>query len=467
MTLNNARLLRGSEDVLVSPTFKSVSDDEIFDFVRNQLDHPSVNEDLRNIEEDNLSKFGPRSIAIPWKERKESLYAYFHHNDSDAELIQVGAEAEGPGRLRPADLSHAVRNLVKASSSGLPYMTRKGNVLTEASRDWQDQELRTRYPCVLYTRTQEERKTRNVWGFPVLDTLSEQRYFIPWLTAEKRLSFRSALSGPDSVDTAISKLLRQKEPDDMVFCIDFSNFDSSISPHLIKAAFSFVSSYFQRHYIDELRALCDRFINIPIFTPDGEITGPHGVPSGSSFTNSIDSIVQYIISNVPSNKCQIQGDDGVYVVKAKRRDELIDEFRENDLTVNESKSRTFKGHNAVYLQRYYSEEYPSIDGAGLGGVYPIARALNRIKYLERWTDFERNEIGGSDFFSLRTIMILETCKHHPRFQQLVRYCQKLDKYGLKFSSQGVNAYSKMLEPRIKAGVFHLSLIHISEPTRPY
>ena len=322
------------------------------------------------------------------------------------------------------------------------------------ARDWQDQELRERYPCVLYTRTQEERKTRNVWGFPVLDTLSEQRYYIPWLNQEKSLSWRAALSGPDTVDTSISKLLRQKENSDVVFCIDFENFDASISPRLISAAFSFISSYFQRQYLNELQALRDRFVTIPIFTPDGEFTGPHGVPSGSSFTNAVDSIVQFLVTNVAGHRCQIQGDDGVYVISNNDKDAILSECERLGLKVNESKSKTFKGRNAVYLQRYYGEEYPSIDGSGLGGVYPIARALNRIKYLERWTDFERSEIGGSDFFSLRTIMILETCKHHPRFQQLVRYCQSLDKYGLKFSNQGVIAYSKMLEPRVKAGVFH-------------
>ena len=322
----------------------------------------------------------------------------------------------------------------------------------------------------LFTRTQEEKKTRNVWGYPILDTIWEQQFYIPWLQMEKSLPFRAALYGPDVVDSSITKLLGGKDGKSSIYCIDFTSFDSSVSPTMSMAAFSYIASHFQRSYIDELRELSHRFINIPIFTPDGEVSGPHGVPSGSSFTNTVDSLVQWLISGHNGQKCQIQGDDGVYVIETRRVETLLNSFREAGLSVNESKSWHFKDRQAVYLQRYYSERYPNQYGSGLGGVYPIARALNRIKYLERWTDFEKHGIEGRDFFSLRTIMILENCKHHPCFRELVNYCQSIDKHGLKFSDEGVKAYSRMLEPRVRAGVLqlpqatkhtqHLSLIHI-------
>ena len=444
LTRNLDRITHGSSDVLETPFMSSVDDEEIFDRIEDVLSKVDVTPKLREIEDENRSKFGPRSIAVPWVERRKSLYAYYESKSA----VEVDFMGLPRGRLRPISVANAIDSLVSRSSSGLPYMVRKGSLDSEMlSKDLSADT--TAWPCVLFTRTQEQEKTRNVWGYPVLDTIREMMYAKPYIEFEKTLPWRAALLGPDMVDRAITNLLDARGQR-IVYCVDFSAFDSSITPRHIEEAMADIAGWFQ--VPQDLTGITDRLINIPIMTPDGEISGPHGVPSGTAFTNSVDSMVQYRISGVNSNRCQIQGDDGVYVVDASERSILEDAFESEDLTLNKEKSFVTETDEAVYLQRYYSSSYPRKADGALGGIYSLYRAALRIKYLERWTDFEREGITGNDFFSLRTLMILENCKHHPGFAEFVKYVQSLDKQKLRFSRGSLVAFSKMQESRVRAGV---------------
>ena len=311
LSRNNARLAKGSDQVLVSPSFEETSDEEIESRVEEILDKASLTEELRKIEDSNLAKFGPRSIALPWVDRKEALYAYFDHEE-----IELSLTAK-PGRLRPVSFETAVKQLVSTSNSGLPFMVRKGDLKTKGSAELMDV---GDFPCVLYTRTQEQGKTRDIWGYPVRDTLRELSYYLPWLEVEKRLPWRKALLGPDDVDVAISRLLLNKSADLRVVCVDFSRFDATITPRNSMQAFEYISSQFQDPAA--MNIILETFVTIGIWTPDGEISGPHGVPSGSTFTNAIDSLVQFGLAGVDESRCQIQGDDGVYLVTPSEHDAL-------------------------------------------------------------------------------------------------------------------------------------------------
>jgi hypothetical protein len=402
---------------------------------------------LREIEDKNRSKFGPRSIAKPWVDRKESLYAYFKHDDYDP-----GHFDGVKGRFRLLSPLSASDKLIKSSSAGLPYLVNKGSVLTQAVNNYL-YELGV-YPCMLYTRTQEDSKTRNVWGFPISDTLQEQRVFQPYLKYERTLPHRAALSGPDATDLAISTLLNDKRADELIVSLDFSSFDATISPKIAHRCFTLIASKFQSQFEKEIYETYRRFATIPIITPDGEIVGPHGVPSGSSFTNTVDSWAQLLSTGASPFNCQIQGDDGIYRMQRSEYDNVLDRVKENGLIVNEEKSDVFEDKEGVYLQRYYSPDYVNNYGPGLGGVYSAYRAFARIKYLERWTNLKKMDIEDSDFYALRTITILENCKHHPAFTELVIYAHSLEKNGLTFSKAGLDAYSRSMLAKTRAGVFN-------------
>ena len=69
----------------------------------------------------------------------------------------------------------------------------------------------------------------------------------------------------------------------------------------------------------------------------------------------------------------------------------------------------------------------------------------RIVYQERFNDFSEDKISGKDYYAIRTLSILENCKHHPLFRELVKYVVKLDKFDLDVSDQGISAYVRMRE----------------------
>jgi hypothetical protein len=446
---NNAILVEGSSDVVISPAMKNVEDSEIEEFVRSTFESGSYDEYLIGIEESNLSKLGPRSIATPWSERRDSLIAYF----TDVPLIerehfleitsQFVSEFHLESRLNPVPLEIAVGNLEPSSSGGLPYMQKKGIIRKagNATEDYVDV-----YPCVVYTRTQEGGKTRNVMAPGISDILRESRVFLAFLPIEKKLSWRAAIVSPDTVDVSMTRMLRSKTTSEVVFCSDFSTYDASVTPWVSGHAFAFIAGHFNRKHWDLIYDVYERFATIPFFTPEGEFSGNHGVPSGSMFTNTVDSIAQYLTTwnggfRFGLDQAEIQGDDGVYIIEGERKDDLVRTFEDAGLVVNLDKSDVFEDQRAVYLQKYYNPRYTSANG-NLGGVYSIARAILRLKYLERFIDDVglEEEITGRDYFSLRAISILENCKHHPHFIDLIKQVRQWDKFALSYSKTSVRPF---------------------------
>jgi len=296
-----------------------------------------------------------------------------------------------------------------------------------------------RLPAVLGTRTQEGNKTRDVWGVSILQVIFEQRYYRPYLNLAKSRHWRSVLIGPDAVAMSITSIIRHALREGLkLVSIDFSRYDQSISKQLQEAAFDYISQSFQRQFWPELRFIAKMFNRVPLITPDGVWHGSHGVPSGSTWTNEVDSVVQYLIAKEVDDEenFNIQGDDGAYATSDPER--LKEAFQSYGLEVNEDKS-DISDFYLVYLQNYFSPKY---ERKGIiGGIYPVYRALNRLVHMERWDSTVGGEgISGDDFFSIRALAILENCKHHPLFRRLVEFVHKHDKRDLRFSDQGLTEY---------------------------
>jgi hypothetical protein len=336
-----------------------------------------------------------------------------------------------------------------STSAGLPYLRRKSEVIIDPNDnlDW---------PCVLFTRTQEEGKTRDVWGYPMGKLALEGRYFLPYFEMFRRHPIFAAYGGPDEVDEGVSKILFAKERDDVVYSEDFSSYDNSIPPELSTTVFNYIRSAFQKHveHSDNIARISDNFVNIGISTPDGVYTGPHGIPSGSWFTSVVGSFVHAIAANavreIHSSRNQIMGDDGVIALPPSFDKKYIaDVYDEFNLTLNEDK--TFESRDEViFLQRYYSSDYKQ---HGLyRGIYPVYRALNRLIHMERWTNIE--EMSGADYFAIRAISILENCKWHPMFEAFVKWVHGKDKYNLEYTSQGLHEYIRRFATKTITSIKH-------------
>jgi len=394
-------------------------------------------------------KFGPRSIQKPWKERKEGVYDYFKLPTITLSDVSSVDTNPGPnsGRFRPLSVEAAVEFLKNATNSGMPFYVRKGLVKEEVVRNF-DYYLDRQDPCILFTRTQEGNKTRAVWGFPIADTLNEMRYYRPLLAHQKTLNWRAAIVGPEQVEVEVTKIINAAlATNQTIVSIDFSAYDASITAPLINIAFKYIKDLFQAQYSEPLSYIENRFRSIGLITPDGILKGEHGVPSGSTFTNEVDSIVQYLVArdskHANMSLCQIQGDDGLYLTPEPLK--LIQHFQSFGLTVNVEKSVNSVNH-ALYLQNLYSPQYRKSDGI-IPGVYSTIRCLNRLIYQERFDDFGKYDISGTDYYAIRTLSILENCKDHPLFEDFVKFIWLKDKYDLKTSQKGIDNYVRMISDK--------------------
>lgn len=435
--------VEGSDNVVVTPLGKNNDPnsllsgwDKVF-----QDNISRMNSALLETEESNRGKYGPRSIQKPWKERKESLEAYFH----DQGGRPVSSNVELGNKLRPLSVEKASLLLKNSTNSGLPWYTRKSDIKQELVSNF-EYYLDRQDPCVLFTRTQEQGKTRNVWGYPSADTLNEMRYYSPLLDYQKKLSWRAALNNPNSVDRGITNLINNAMiSGKKLVSIDFSAYDASVGKELQRAAFEYVASLFQKNCAEDLDYIAHRFNTIGIITPDGIWDGSHGVPSGSTFTNEVDSLAQFsVITNlgtVDESTMQIQGDDGAYAVWADSIEDTFKGFEHYGLNINEEKSLISDDH-VLYLQKLYHSDYRLENGL-IGGIYSTYRALSRLVYQERWTNFVDEGISGEDYYSLRAISILENCKYHPLFEELVKYVVEIDDKNLRFTENGLRSYIRM------------------------
>uniref|UniRef100_A0A2V0RAS4 RdRp n=1 Tax=viral metagenome TaxID=1070528 RepID=A0A2V0RAS4_9ZZZZ len=426
----------GSDDVLRSPFLKDLNDKEalsVFDKVF--LDKiETLPPAFRDLELSNRDKFGPRSIAVDWSKRRASLKEYFEF-ESHKEVQTIPTTG---GRLRRISLSNAVKVLKNQTSSGLPKLRKKAVLKQGILAELQD-ELEAKYPCVLYTRTQEREKTRNIWGYPFADTLNEMVISSPLTDYYKAHSpYRSSLVGPSAVDDRLQTLLNR--PGKKV-SIDFTAYDAHIDPQIQVAAREKAKSHFQESEHAFIDSIYDRMSTIGIVTPDGIYYGSHAVPSGSPLTNIVDSDAQYMIARnvtIPESEADIHGDDGAY--NSANPDELISNFVDHGLLVNEDKTHISDDY-FIYLQNYYSIE----SNGDVHGKYPIYRAYMRLRFLERWTNFEDAGMSGQDYFGIRAISILENVRYHPLFEELVKFVVNHDKFGLDVSEKGLVDYVNMVK----------------------
>jgi hypothetical protein len=435
------RIVSGSDSIIVSGIGVSNDPETLlseWDKIFN-ANSSVLNSELMQIEQTERSKYGPRSIAVPWVERKESMLNYYGTDNTTQLALPTSDLDFRKYALRPTSLNVAIEGLKNNTSSGLPWMEKKGAIKIDLLENY-EYYLNLLSPCVLFTRTQEMKKTRNVWGVCAALVALEQQFYRPILDLQRNTIWRRALVSPTSVDYAITDQLKRAVSQNL-FCVsgDFPAYDSTLKANAQRNCFDYFKLMFQSSYHDQLDYIADRFRDVEIVTPDGILSGPHGVPSGSTFTNEVDSVNQYLIlrsGNVSPNDFQIQGDYKALNTSDPNR--IFKLFEDNGFTLSDDKTVVSKS-SFRYLQNYYSLEYADPLGH-IGGIYSIYRALNRIVYPERYDDYTNSGIEGSDYNSIRTISILENCKNHPLYVPFVKFILDRDKYDLKFSGNGLQQY---------------------------
>jgi hypothetical protein len=259
-------------------------------------------------------------------------------------------------------------------------------------------------PCIAYSRTQFEEKTRLVWGFPYSMTVVEGTIAYPLMQMFKKGTTPMAFAM--TTCSLGTRLRTASYSSKWAYSIDYSGFDSSIHPRLIKEAFNILRSWFDLEQVEPIsgktigdifRCVEWYFIHTPIVMPDSKLYlgKKHGVPSGSFFTQIIDSIVNVMLAesaaarfnlHVPKRGLFVLGDDLLMWSNREVDLEKIAEFVTSEFGVTMNgppKSQRFRFDEAVtYLGRIWSNGLPTLDLDGI---------LKRMIYPERFRKYSDDQ----------------------------------------------------------------------------
>lgn len=175
----------------------------------------------------------------------------------------------------------------------------------------------------VYFRSQicgvDSNKIRATWGYPMTYTIEEGRFVYPyleWIRHTKKdvpvaYGVEMATGGMLYIDQAYQEN-RMADPNLRTALLDWSKFDKRVPAWLIRDAFEIMLQCFQLNKVlcnddhkwdvdpektkRRWKKIVNYFINTPFILPSGErYRKEGGVPSGSTFTNIIDTIVNAIV----------------------------------------------------------------------------------------------------------------------------------------------------------------------------
>jgi hypothetical protein len=189
------------------------------------------------------------------------------------------------------------------------------------------------------------------------------------------------------------------------YSLDMSSFDATISAALIHQAFSILHTWYDLDEVEPVSGKTVReifkviehyFIHTTIVMPDGHlyIGKRHGVPSGSYFTQMIDSIVNVIIGGAISHRFGLHvsrkeifvlGDDLLMWSDRKMDLDTIAKYANSNFSVQlhgAEKSKIFQYNEAIhYLGRDWLNGLPDLD---------VDEVLSKMVYPERFRHYDED-----------------------------------------------------------------------------
>jgi len=208
------------------------------------------------------------------------------------------------GSLTPLKATDSVNYLPSNTSPGLPHLFEDFKTKGEAQKDAlvvyrRDIEGGFRrsfdVPCKAGLRlslaVKPDNKPRLVWIYPMAMAVAEGRFYFPIMN---RL-FKCLLFSWDFsyLRGDVHEINHWKNNAKSSFGTDISNFDGTVSKKMISIIFRWFRSRFTMNGTDHtvLDKVRDYFIRTPLWLYDKVFLTDGGVPSGSCFTQMLDSIV--------------------------------------------------------------------------------------------------------------------------------------------------------------------------------
>lgn len=225
--------------------------------------------------------------------------------------------------LSPLTMEEAAEAIPRATSPGFPFIrTHPGkkkdyiiaNYLPKFSNYWSrvgNKEKVSPLPdCAAFARSHIGKvgtnKVRPVWAYPVEAIVEEARFAVPLQNALKTQKIGKQFAyGMELLKGGMTWLnnklqrSRRRDPGCKFVMIDYTAFDNSVPAWLIRDVFGIIKDMFKMDDADSRRfkALVDYFINTPVQNMDGRrFQKWHGIPSGSMFTNIVDTMINFVVT---------------------------------------------------------------------------------------------------------------------------------------------------------------------------
>lgn len=399
----------------------------------------SIEEDPRSIYDpeqmwDSLARYSPlNDTYIDQKDQNvrqgiNMAWAVFAKPKTEKELKALRSEEE---------LLHAIKG---EKFAGLPNMGKKrDDFIYGLNREEQVKlKLKAPAPCLAGKRTQRGNKTRLVWMYPMEMTLMEARFARPLIDTylDRRTTMAFGMK-----KFAIGALVESiKHMDGTPVAMDYSKFDATISSYFIRQAFKIIGTWFTDKDKEELgfKIVENYFLHTPIVMIDGKLyTGKkHGVPSGSYFTQIVDSIVNTILIGMMSSefklgiqwtKFLVLGDDVIINIKEPDLQKMSEFLERFGIILSASKTKLeahFLGANW-----YFGKPYRNFDELLAMAVQPESYKQMGNTEQERYT-------------SAISLLINYSCTYTNAWRML----------NFRFHSpQGMNYYEYDIRPELMSG----------------
>lgn len=257
-----------------------------------------------------------------------------------------------PYKREPLDWHEVGQFLRRDTSAGATFMgQKKGDVMEDIYHEarWLGHRMkqdgtgsfnprRMRFPpCLAGQRggmsERDDPKTRLVWIYPA-EMLVVEGFYAPLMYRDYMNDPNSPMLNGKSAQRLYTEWCCGLREGETLYGIDFSAFDTKVPAWLIRAAFNILRqniefSTFQGKPVEKVDAQKWRnvwdamvwyFINTPILMPDGRMFRKYrGVPSGSWWTQMVDSVVNYILieyladcQKVEIRNLRVLGDDSAF-----------------------------------------------------------------------------------------------------------------------------------------------------------
>lgn len=321
------------------------------------------------------------------------------------------------------------------SNSGWPLFTKrsKDSVLRESIADARSGKWKE-YPAIALFRTYNG-KTRLVWMFPMSTNLVEASYYMPLYKAlsSAGIDFFAPWVGFEKVRELITEFYDTSLYGSLA-ASDFTSTDAHFGKWAVKQVATVLKALYKPEYHAGLEESLLHMVQIPlVIGPNEQLTGWHGVASGSNWTNFVETIFDLILSYYVRFEQEARfieparqyiglyaiGDDMSWYSYSWNNGfaELLEEAASHTGMVVKAEKTTNEEQWVKSLQRIFIRGYRRPDGL-IRACYSTVRALNSLLHPERFHD---PRLWSSDMFCIRCFMILENCVDHPLFEQFVRF----------------------------------------------